>query len=204
MTAPLRDAQWAALEILRHVAVPQRGWRYRGVRGWILAPEVNAEARRPLSAVLGTLVADGLAFRVDVRGPGQEQPLWLYRIREAGLHRVEMRTGARRRALREGHDDPVDRGVFFMARDRWDALAALQAACPEGVPLAETAVPGGTVPYETARWLIRTGLAQRHAGSDAIRPRTFRYRASELGMRVRTAAPPTATWAQLRLHDNAR
>lgn len=204
MSAPWTARRTAALSILCRAALTGQGWRYGGVRGWLLGDEVEAEERAPLRAVLRVLVAEELVTAVDVGAPGQKQGLWLYRATEAGHELMAAREQRTVRVPSPPCDDPVDRGLFFLRRRLWDALHALQAAHGrKGLRLAEIATTGGPLVYEEARWLMRAGLIERHPEVGAGGRPANRYAATPLGMRVRTAAPPSAYWTQLRLHDPA-
>lgn len=202
MSGRPRPGEWAALAVLRHAGMAELGWRYRGVRGWMLAAEVQSAARKPVRPALHTLATDELVRRVDVRAPGQNQPLWLYRITEAGLRwatEYERRTA---RTIPPDHDDPVDRGVFFLRRRLWDALHALQAVHGgRGLRLAEIATSGGPLTYAEGRSLLRAGLMEQQTEAGAGDRSANRYAATALATRIRTAAPPALGWAQLRLHD---
>lgn len=194
--------EWAALSVLRRAGVAELGWRYRGVRGWMLDAEVQCAARKPVRPALHTLATDELVRRVDVRAPGQNQPLWLYRITEAGLRWATEYERCPARTIRPDHDDLVDRGVFFLRRRLWDALHALQAVHGgPGLRLAEIATSGGPLTYVEVRWLLRAGLMEQQTEAGAGDRPANRYAATPLAMRVRTAAPPGPDWTQLRLHD---
>lgn len=203
MTLPTMQ-EWAALVALRRTAVRGQGWRYQGVRGWMLAAEVDDAAGTPTGAALRALTMSDLVSCADVRGPGRNQPIWLYRITEAGLRMVEEREDLPPRLLtpvcRDMINLAVDKGVFFLARAQWDALHALQAVQgDQGWPFAEVAAraPGLRYPdllHLQQRGLIRIRRDQRAATLPS------RYVATPLGMRVLHAAPPQETWVQVRLH----
>ena len=77
--------EWDALRFFRLLAVDRAGYELRGVRGWAHIHDLQDDMRGSFAEVLPRLHKRGLLIHADVRAPGQQRPVWVYRISERGL-----------------------------------------------------------------------------------------------------------------------
>ncbi len=175
----------------------------------MLYEDVNARREERVSEVLPHLAGLGLAQRVDVRPPGRERPVWMYRITQAGLRALARRAGTEPPALAPVGDDTADAGTFFIQRRVWAALAALQAKARAGegdgwMTLHALNTPDWGVDNDQMNWLARCGLVERQHGEGVGGGKRWRFRATEQGRRVLPAGPGTSFWTRVRIGKDAR
>jgi hypothetical protein len=78
--------EWDALGFFRLLATHRVGYDLCGVRGWAHINDVQHEVRgSSFAEVLPRLHKRGHLIHADVRAPGQQRPVWVYRISGRGL-----------------------------------------------------------------------------------------------------------------------
>lgn len=157
------------LGILRDCAATGRGWRRRGVPGWLFTDELPTCG----AAVLASLVHRGLVHTDQVAEPGRPPTLALHRITPVGADALARRESGRATVIDAPADpDPADAAVVYLPAGAWAALRGLQRVQHAGDGWASLAV----VQEHAARavstgdliYLLRRRLAvtARDAGRD--------------------------------------
>lgn|GEM_PF-1851752 len=124
-----------ALEVLRDVAVAERGWRRRGVRGWMFYEEVRSTLGRQIAEVLPRLARRGWAERVEAAEKGRGRSVSLYRITDAGLRALATLVGGGYRPIPAPLPDDPEAGSMYLPSRAWVALTVLREAEKSAAPL---------------------------------------------------------------------
>lgn len=166
-----------ALAHLAALATAGAGYERRGVRGWARTRDVEDTFSTWLPERYPRLALRGLAERDDVRAPGLQRPVWVYRIARDGWDFVYRRNGASTPEFREPHDEPD--GAVFLPPAPLSVIRELRRALEDPTPSPH--VPGENgwrsatqmlryireethdraFFHEDLRWLVRGGLVDR-------------------------------------------
>jgi tetratricopeptide (TPR) repeat protein len=123
----LNDGEARILEVMHDFATAGKGWKWGGVRGWMLTADLGRRGRLMPALYLPELRQKGLVKRVSVRDPESEQSwMTLQRISQKGedaLAEVARRDPPRITPARETGSDG---GPLFLKRSWWRCLEVLQ------------------------------------------------------------------------------
>lgn len=199
----LAAREWAVLRVLERRARVDAGWRWGGVAGWALYDDVAVQVDESVPGVLPSLAKLGLADRVDVRPPGRDRSVWLYRISARGVRVLAEHDGVAPAALAPFGEDPADGGTYFLPRRVWPAILALQTRAGAGfgawMTLQRLTALGAQVATSDVDWLLRNGLVERRRLSRALVSGTWSYRVTPMGRHLEATAPPSNEWVRVRL-----
>jgi hypothetical protein len=107
------------------------GYRLRGVHGWADPGEIERHSRTwAVSDLMRTQVRRGRVLAHDARPPGENRPLWLYRISQAGVDCLAESVGVWPAGVREPHPGG-DPHVFLREGPvrAWQALVLASNPC---------------------------------------------------------------------------
>lgn len=195
-TRKLNPLDLLVLETLRDVAVAERGWRRRGVRGWMFYEEVRDTLGRHVPEVLPRLARRGWAERIDVAEEGRGRPVSLHRITDEGLRVLATRVGGGYRPVPAPRPDDPEAGSMYLPTRAWVALTVLRDAEKGGTPLRfgepgwlaarEISARCGVLLAQELLWLRERGLVERrdHATPESRGP-IWTYRITALGRGAR-------------------
>lgn len=176
------------LEALHGTLVDGRGWKRRGVRGWLLYPELDQMVKGWINETLRWLAHHDLVTREiawDV--PPAKPRLAICRITEQGA-RV-LASVSERSAVEFDEPGELEPNVFFLSEPRWAVLKVLQSGYPRAptdwAPISEVRQRSQVFIYhETLDSLVLRGLIERRSERrNEGNPSVF-LRATPLGMRV--------------------
>lgn len=196
-----------ALRFLRLLAIRRAGYEVQGVRGWAHITDLRDHLAGYFPEVLPRLHKRGLVTRVDVRAPGQQRPMWVYRISERGLAVMNEAEPKEHSAVTRPRTDDTGGAVYAPSRQR-GALRLLREAyddpaVPErfsgrgwvsgrelGVRVdlhdftqRQERQPHIAVDGTDLHWLIKWGFAERR--NDPDRAGVVYWRATPGGRQVR-------------------
>ena len=158
--SPAPECAGRTLRVLRDCAVAGRGWRRRGVRGWLFTDELPPCA----PAALAGRAQHGLVLTDHVPEPGRRPRLALHRITPAGADAVARHEGRPGVGVDvPAGADPADAAVVYLPAGAWVALRALLCVRHTGgwACLAEVraCAAGRAVGPEDLAQLLRRRLA---------------------------------------------
>ena len=177
------------LSALSELADSRKGWKFGGVRGWILGTEVNDRTKSSTANLyLSRLRSAGLVFGERISDPGRpRQPLNLWSITQAGeeaIAKLEDREPRRIKAPKLTSDDAR---IIFISRAAWECLRALQVRREWvlWVQLADDVQAlWGRIPHsDDIKPVLNRGFAAREEREGARGRRMF-YRVTQPGMAV--------------------
>lgn len=179
-------------------AVGEKGWCWRGVRGWRFTDELSADFPL-LMDHLKSLAERGYVQRDDVLDPGRSAAWYLNRVTIRGEDFLGGTGGWVPRPIgKAGELTALDRETLFIARSAWAGLVALSALTENDgwVPMVEVGCRTGR-PFcrNDAASLITRGLMERTPPVDVKRtPRgSLHLRATRLGRGAKLIDGTTST-----------
>lgn len=179
------------LEILQQLAVAllnDRGWKHRGMRGWMFSDEFD---RLPVAMDHGArsqLLRDMMIERDDVHDPGRRQPQYLFRITQFGFEVLQgmglVPADAKVELPLERTEETGD--TIFMSMVAWQALEYLgKQSRQQGGWVEMSTIRSDATPSflpDDVHFLVGRGLVEVNNPPHATRRR---YRATALGRRAR-------------------
>jgi len=183
MGRALTEDEAKVLEVLHDFATRGKGWKWGGVRGWMLTADLGRRGRLMPALYLPELRQKGLVERVAVRDPGSERTsMSLQRITQKGedaLAEFAARQPVRIAPAREtGSPAPI-----FLKRSWWQCLEVLQRHRDRWLSWKEIA--DGIEPprpwQDDVVPVVKREFARSRASSQ---PRMREYTVTPLGLRV--------------------
>jgi len=203
MGRALTEDEAKVLEVLHDCATRGKGWKWGGVRGWMLTADLGRHGRLMPALYLPELRQKGLVERVAVRDPGSERTsMSLQRITQKGedaLAAFVARQPARIAPAREtGAPAPI-----FLKRSWWRCLEVLQRHRDRWLSwkeIADRIEP--TRPWQDD---VVPVVKREFAHSRASRqPRMREYTVTPLGLRVELVeSQKPSSFVRVRLRPRA-
>ena len=196
----LNDTEVKILGVLHDVATGGKGWKWGGVRGWMLTADLGTRGRLMPALYLPDLRQRGLVARVSVHDPERERTsVALQRITQKGedaLAELARREPAR---IAPPRDTGSDAGTLFLKRNWWRCLEVLQRHPERWLPWKEIAARlGSPRPWQDdVVPIVKRELARSRTSSI---PRLREYIVTPRGLRVELVdTQKSSSYVQVRL-----
>lgn len=141
------------LSYLLQLVCRDAGYRIHGVRGWATARGVEEGiSTGSVSEILAAQARCGHVTRVDVRAPGDAQPVWAYRVTQKGVDALTAAVGTAPTGMDLPQGEPG--AAVWIREGAWVALCALRSAV-ENPPQRERVWLVGESGWRSSRELTR-------------------------------------------------
>jgi hypothetical protein len=205
MARPLSEDEAKVLAVMHDVTIDGKGWKWGGVRGWMLTADLGRHGRLMPALYLPELRQKGLVERVSVRDPGSERTsMSLQRITQKGADALAVFAQREPTRIVPARESDAEAGPMFLKRSWWRCLEVLQQHTERWLSWKEIAdrVEPPRPWQDDVVPIVKREFALSRASST---PRLREYTVTPLGLRVELAdSLKTSSYVQVRLRPLAR
>lgn len=200
MVRSLNEDEARVLAVMHDFAIGGRGWKWGGVRGWMLTADLGRHGRLMPALYLPELRQKGLVEWVSVRDPGSERTsMSLQRITQKGEDALAVFARREPARIATARDPDADAGPLFLKRSWWRCLEVLQRHPERWLSWKEIAdrIEPPRPWQDDVVPVVKREFASSRASST---PRLREYTVTRLGLRVALVeTQKSSSYVQVRL-----